>query len=98
MSEGASASDLKFVYNPVDSYFLHKMNKEVKHILCCGRVKLTDCDKRKVVPPLDVVACTLPPLFLLNLKEWLLKADYKDTTVLATFDSIIIFLVEKMNM
>ena len=96
MFEGLSncmgTKEFKLVYNPVDSYLLDKMNKEVKHLLSRGRVKLHGSDEGQPVTAFDVFACALPPSFLLHLKQRFMTADDTDTAYGASFNDIIAFL------
>ena len=52
-------------YNPVDEYLQDKMNKEVKHLLHMGRMKIHGIDEGQMISALDAFACALPPSFLL---------------------------------
>ena len=98
LNKRVAAGDFKLVYKPVDSHLLDKMNKEVRHLLSRGRVKLHGCNDGQAVPDFDAFACALPPSFMLNLKTWILTADDVVTALLATFDTIIAFLVREINM
>ena len=85
LTKRVATGDFKLVYNPVDSHLLDKMNKEVKHLLSRGRVKLHGCDEGQPVSAFDAFACALPPSFLLNLKKWILTADDIDDSIVSNF-------------
>ena len=70
------------------------MNKEVNHLLNCGRVKLHVNNKGQKVTSFDAFVCALTPLFLLYLKEWMITADDNEMASNASFDNIIAFSVK----
>lgn len=98
LSKRVSAEQFSLVHNPVDNHLLEKMRKEVKHLLCCGRIKLHGIDENQRVTAFDVFTCALPPSILLLLKEWMMTADDKETAAAISFEDIIGFLRGELNM